>query len=137
MDPLALAGKDLFQSSQIIARSAGFVERVIPRTGGPKQQILVEGWAVDPKTRMPAERLMVVHEGRASQLFVSQQESRPDIARKLQARSALRSQWNVVLDTRTWVPGKHSFEIYALFKGNRLGRLGGCDNQCSVTLFSK
>ena len=136
-DPLALAGKGLFGNSQIVSQQAGIVEMVTPRTGGPRQQILIEGWAVDPETRTPVETLMVVHEGRASQLFVSQQEPRPDIARQFESRAALRSQWNVVLDTRTWTPGKHSFEIYAMLKGDRLGRLGGCNDKCSVTLSSK
>lgn len=134
VDPLALVGKELFTTSQIVDQQAGWVEMVVPQSGGPRQQILIQGWAVDPETRMPVETLMVVHEGRASQLLVSQQEARPDIALKFEARTALRSQWSGVLDTRTWAPGKHSFEVYAMLKGNRLGRLGGCDEQCRVTL---
>ncbi len=136
-DPLGYAGKNLFQTSQIIIPAAGFVEVVTPRTGGPVQPILVGGWAVDPETRLPAQTLMVVHDGKASQLFVSQQVPRPDIARKFGTEAVLKSQWSMVLDTRAWAPGKHSFEIYAVLKGGRLGRLGGCENKCRVTLSSE
>jgi phosphoglycerol transferase len=136
-DPLDYAGKDLFKPSQVIAPGAGFVELVTPRSGGSKQPILVGGWAVDPETRTPAIKLMVVHEGKASQLFVSQQVPRPDIARKYGSETALKSQWSMVLDTRAWTPGKHSFGIYAVLKEGRLGRLGGCEDKCRVTLSSK
>ena len=136
-DPLGYAGKNLFKPSQVITPAAGFVEVVTPRSGGPKQLILVGGWAVDPETRMPVKKLMVVHEGRASQLFISQQVPRPDIARKHGTEAALKSQWSMVLDTSTWAPGNHSFEIYAVLKEGRLGRLGGCKNKCRVTLSSK
>ncbi len=136
-DPLGYAGKNLFKPSQVIAPAAGFVEVVTPRSGGPKQLILVGGWAVDPETRTPVKKMMVVHEGKASQLFVSQQVPRPDIARKYGAEAVLKSQWSMVLDTRTWAPGERSFEIYAVLKEGRLGRLGGCENKCRVTLSSK
>lgn len=136
-DPLGYSGKDLFKPSQVIIRDAGFVELVTPRSGGPTQMILIEGWAVDPETKFPAKNLMVVHEGKASQIFVSQQVPRTDIARKLEARTALRSQWDFVLDTRAWGPGEHSFQIYAVLQGNRLGRLGGCEKKCRVTLSQK
>ena len=105
-DPFGYAGKNLFKPSQVITPAAGFVEVVTPRSGGPKQLILVGGWAVDPETRTPAEKLMVVHEGNASQLFVSQQVPRPDIARKYGTGAVLKSQWSMVLDTRAWAPGE-------------------------------
>jgi hypothetical protein len=136
-NPLGYAGKDLFSPSQVIAQTAGSVEEVTPQSGGPKQPILVEGWAVDPETKMPVEKLIVVHEGKASQIFISQQVPRLDIARMLRSEAARKSQWSVVLDTRAWTPGKHSFEIYAMLKGNRLSRLGGCENKCRVTLSQK
>jgi len=136
-DPLGYAGKDLFKPSQVFAPAAGFVELVTPRSGGPKQLILVGGWAVDPETRIPVKKLMVVHEGKASQIFLSQRVPRLDIARKFETDTALRSQWSMVLDTRAWPPGKHSFEIYAMLDGNRLSRLGGCSDKCSVTLSSQ
>jgi len=137
INPLLTRGQNLFQPSRVMKEPAGFVELVTPRFGGPKQLILVGGWAVDPETRTPAKKLMVVHEGKATQLLVSQQVPRPDIARKYGTETVLKSQWSMVLDTSTWVPGKHSFEIYALLKGGRLGRLGGCENKCRVTLSSQ
>jgi phosphoglycerol transferase len=133
-DPLVYVGKNLFQPANVILPAVGFVEVVTPRFGEPKQLILVGGWAVDPETRTPVKKMMVVHEGKASQLFVSTQIPRLDIARKLGTENALKSQWSVVLDTRTWASGKHSFEIYALLEGDRLGRLAGCDSKCSITL---
>ena len=136
-DPLGYAGKNLFKPSRVIAPAAGFVEVVTPRTGGPKQLILVGGWAVDPETRVPATKLMVVHEGKASQLFVSQQVPRSDIVSKFGTETVLKSQWSMVLDTLSWTPGEHSFEIYAVLKGDRLGRLGGCENKCRITLSSE
>ena len=136
-NPFGYSGKDLFKPSQVITQAAGFVELVTPRAGGPKQLILIGGWAVDPESRVPAKKLMVVHEGKASQLFVSQQVPRPDIARKYGTETALQSQWSMVLDTSTWASGKHSFKIYALLEGGRLGRLGGCEDKCRITLSSK
>lgn len=134
---LSLSGQNLFQSSRVIKVPAGFVEIVQQQADESRSHVLVGGWAVDPETRLPATRLMVVHAGKASQLFVSQQIPRPDIARKLGSGTALKSQWSVVLDTRAWAPGESSFEIYALLKEGRLGRLGGCDNKCRVTLSSR
>ncbi len=136
-NPLSLSGPNLFQPSRVINLPAGFVEIVQQQADSSRNHVLVGGWAVDPETRMPATRLMVVHAGKANQLFVSQQIPRPDIARRLGSGTALKSQWSVVLDTRTWPPGEHSFEIYALLEGERLGRLGGCDNKCRVTLSSR
>ena len=136
-NPLSLSGPNLFEPSRVIRTPVGFVEIVQQQTGQSSNSVLVGGWAVDPGTRMPATRLMVVHAGKASQLFVSQQIPRPDIARRLGAGSALKSQWSVVLDTRTWPPGKRSFEIYALLEGEQLGRLGGCDTKCRVTVSSR
>jgi hypothetical protein len=137
INPLLKRGQNLFQPSRVMKAPAGFVEIVTPRSGGPKQLILVGGWAVDPETRKPVKSLMVVHEGKASQLFISQQVPRPDIASKFGAETALKSQWSVVLDTSTWAPGKHSFEVYAVLNEGRLGRLGGCENKCRVTLSAK
>lgn len=136
-NPLLLRGRNLFQTSQVIPSVAGIVEIVQQRSEESRSPVLVGGWAVDPKTLTPAEKLMVVHEGKASQLFTSQQVPRPDIARKYGTEAVLKSQWSMVLDTRTWAAGKHSFEIYAIFKGGRLGRLGGCEDKCRVTLSSK
>jgi hypothetical protein len=136
-NPLLSREQNLFQPSRVMKMPAGFVEIVQQRSGESRGRVLVGGWAVDPETRMPAKKLMVVHEGKASQLFVSQQVPRPDIARKYGTRTALRSQWSMVLDTRAWAAGKHSFEIYAVLEGDRLGRLGGCNNTCSVTLSSE
>jgi phosphoglycerol transferase len=136
-NPFDYAGKNMFKPSQIITQGAGFVELVTPRAGGPTQSILVGGWAVDPETRVPAKKLMVVHEGKPTQLFISQQVPRPDIARKYGTETALQSQWTMVLDTGSWASGKQSFEIYALLEGGRLGRLGGCESKCRITLSSK
>ena len=136
-NPLLFRGQNLFQASQVIEMPAGFVEIVQQRSGESRSKVLVGGWAVDPETQTPVKRLMVVHEGRASQLFISQQVPRPDIARKYGTEAVLKSQWSMVLDTSTWASEKHSFEIYAVLKGDRLGRLGGCENKCRVTLSSK
>jgi len=136
-NPLLLKEQNLFQLSSVMKMPAGFVEIVQQRSGTSQSQVLVGGWAVDPETRTPVEKLMVVHGGKASQLFVSQQIPRPDIARKYGTETALKSQWSTVLDTRNWAPGKRSFEIYAMLKGDRLGRLAGCDNRCRVTVSPK
>lgn len=136
-NPLSLRGQNLFQPSMVMKMPVGFVEVVQQRAGESRSRVLVGGWAVDPETRTPAKKLMVVHEGRASQLFVSQQVPRPDIARRFGAETALKSQWSVVLDTSTWAPGKHSFEIYSVLDEGRLGRLGGCGDKCRVTLSAK
>ncbi len=136
-DPLSYAGENLFKPSQVVTHAAGFVEVVNPRSGGPKKLILVGGWAVDPQTRTPVKKLMVVHEGKASQIFISQQVPRLDIARMFKTDIARKSQWSVVLDTRAWGPGKHSFEIYAMLTGDRLGKLGGCSTKCNITLSSQ
>jgi len=56
-DPFDYAGKNLFKPSQVITQDAGFVEVVTPRAGGPKQLILIGGWAVDPETRTPVKKI--------------------------------------------------------------------------------
>jgi hypothetical protein len=135
-NPFSYVRENLFNSLQIVNGEAGIVEEVIPRSGGPRQSILVTGWALAPDTRMPVKKLMVVHEGKTSQIFISQQEPRMDTVRKF-GNHALRSQWNFVLDTRAWGPGEHTFEIYAMLEGDRLGRLGGCEKKCRINLSSE
>ena len=135
-NPLMHTSQNMFQPAKVVNLPVGFVEIVQQRSGVSSSPVLVGGWAVDPETRQPIKKLMVVHEGKASQLSVSQQVPRPDIAHRL-GPSALRSQWSMVLDTRAWTPGEHVFEIYALLDGDRLGRLGGCDSKCRVTLHSE
>jgi len=129
-NPLLLKGDELFQSLRMISESAGKVEMIRRDSPGSRGPVLVGGWAVDPASGTPAEKLMVVQKGRVIQLFVSSKVPRPDVA-ALHGPSALGSQWTMVLDTEALKPGDSSFEIYAWLKDNRLSRLEGC-SPCTV-----
>jgi hypothetical protein len=105
-----------FDPAKVISKyTAGFVDVVEPETVSTAGTIHTGGWAYDPQHMVPAERVVIVADGKQLSVIPAMGLKREDVAKALKSDKLMNSGWDMSFSANDLGKGKHKLEFYALF----------------------
>jgi hypothetical protein len=108
------SGTRAFEAYTVVgaAGAGGWLDRAAVAPTAPDRVRLV-GWALDPATSAPPERVLVVADGRVVGV-VETGEHRPDVVKATGKVALRRSGWTAFVPTWRLGPGRHRLAAYAI-----------------------